>query len=189
MGDTKIVNGAVVTEIPVDTSVTNTQLEKQGHKYTVTKIKTFRGREGHGLNATLCRDGNAVAFILDDGNGGMVDFDWADQKHGESAEEAMFQAFIAATVPPDPKDEDSTLDAATLRQFAMENWVNTEVDSLQHDKRLRKACKTKTLFQVGDKIGSDEFMVIKGVAPIIRPYLEKKYKGQKIRILNDEFQS
>ena len=30
---TKIVNGAVVTEIPLDPSVTNEQLEQQGHKY------------------------------------------------------------------------------------------------------------------------------------------------------------
>jgi hypothetical protein len=184
---TKIVNGAVVTEIPLDPSVTNDQLEQQGHKYTVTKIKTFRGREGYGLNATLCRDGKPVAFILDDANGGMVDFDWVDQKHGESAEEAMFKGFVAS-LPPDPEDKGSTLDPRTLEQFAMERWVNAEVDRITNDKRMRKACKTKTLFQVGAEVGGDEFRVIKGPAlPHIREYLQKKYAGQKLRILNDEF--
>jgi hypothetical protein len=188
MGDTKIVNGALVTEIPVDTNVTNDQLEAQGHKYALTKVKTFRGRDGHGLNATLTRDGKPVAFILDEGCGGMVDFDWADQKHGESAEEAMFKGFIAQVVPPDPEDKGSTLDPRTLEQFAMESWVNAEVDRMSNDKRFRKMCKTKTLFQVGAEIGGESFNVIKGPClPHIREYLEKKYKGQKLRILNDEF--
>lgn len=187
MSNTKVVNGALVTEIPVDTSVTNERLERQGHKYEVTKIKTFIGRDGHGLNATLTRDGKKVAFILDEGCGGMVDFDWVDQKHGQSAEEAMFKVFIAQTVPPDPDDKDSTLGADTLQQFAMEQWVNAEVDRIKNDQRFRRACKTKTLFQVGDKIGSDEFTVIKGADLSARQWIEKKYTGQKIRILNDEF--
>lgn len=187
--NTKIVNGALVTEIPVDTSVTNDQLEKQGHKYTVTKIKTFLGREGYGLNATLCRDKKAVAFIMDSGNGGMVDFDWVDQKRGESAEEAMFKGFIAEVVPPDPADKGSNLDPLTIQQFAMEQWVNAEVDRIQNDKRFRKTCKTKTLFQVGTEVGGDEFQVIKGVDLATRQYIEKKYAGQKIRILNDEFRN
>jgi hypothetical protein len=171
MGNT-IVDGAVITN---------------DHKYTVTKIKTFRGREGHGLNATLCRDGKAVAFVMDSGNGGMVDFDFVDQKHGESAERAMFQGFIAATVPPDPEDRGSNRDPLTLQQFAMENWVNAIVDKMESDKRFRKACKTKTLFQVGAAVGGDEFLVIKGVDAGAREYIQKKYAGQKIRILNDEF--
>jgi len=191
MGETKIVNGALVTEIPVDTSVTNDQLERQGHKYTLTKIKTFRGRDGHGLNATLNRDGKAIAEILDEGSGGMVDFDWLDQQHGESAEEAMFKAFIAQVVPPDPEDEpkegEHRLSPATLQQFAMEQWVNTEVDRIQNDKRFRKACKTKTLFQVGAEVGGDSFRVIKGVAPHINEFLRKKYAGQKVLILNEEY--
>lgn len=181
---TKIVNGAQVTEIPVDSSVTNDQLEKQGHKYTVTKIKTFRGREGHGLNATLCRDGKPVAFVLDDANGGMVDFDWVDQMHGESGEEAMFKGFIAS-LPTDPEDKESTLSPLTLQQFAMERWVNAEVDRIQNDKKFRRLCKTSIVFQVGAKVGSDEFHSVKGLD--LRAHIEQKYKGQKLRILNDEF--
>lgn len=187
-GNTKVVNGALVTEIPVDTSVTNDQLEKQGHNYAITKIKTFRGNEGFGLNATLTRDGKPIAFILDDANGGPMDFDWADQNHGESAEEAMFKGFIAA-LPPDPEDKESTLSPETLLGFAMENWVNVEVDRIKNDKRFRKICKTKTMFQIGAAIGGDEFQVVKGVDLATRQWIEKKFKGQKIRILNDEFKA
>src|SRR5262245_60790680 len=44
--------------------------------YTITKIKTFIGREGHGLNATITKDGKAICFVRDDASGGPVDFDY-----------------------------------------------------------------------------------------------------------------
>ena len=108
-------------------------------------------------------------------------------KESFARSEAMFKGFVAS-LPPDPEDKGSTLDPRTLEQFAMERWVNAEVDRITNDKRMRKACKTKTLFQVGAEVGGDEFRVIKGPAlPHIREYLQKKYAGQKLRILNDEF--
>lgn len=159
----------------------------EGHGYAMAKIKTFRGMDGQGLNATLTRGGKAVALLLDEGCGGMMHFDWLDRSRGESSEEAMFLAFIEETVPPDPEDKGSSLDPRTLKQFAAEQWVNAEVDRIENDKRFRRACKTKTLFQVGEKIGGDEFLVIKGVGPHLREILEKKYAGKKVRVLNDEF--
>lgn len=156
-------------------------------RYWLKGVKTFRGRDGSGLNAVLMHDTKAVANVLDEGCGGMVDFDWLDQQHGKSAEEAAFKGFIKETVPPDPEDKESTLSPATLEQFAMEQWVNAEVDRMSNDKRFRKACKTKTLFQAGDEIGGDDFLVLRGVGSEVRTYIEKKYAGQKIRVLNDEF--
>jgi len=185
---TKIVNGAVVTEIPLDPSVTNDQLERQSHKYEVAKIKTFRGMEGHGLNAILLRDHVKVAEIIDEGNGGEMNFDFLDMMHGESPEEAMFMGFIEEQrlkIPADKKDEE--IDILDRDIFNRDCWVWDEVNRTLDDRRFRKACKTKTLFQVGDKIGSDAFMQIKGVDPKTREYVINKFKGQKIRFLNDEF--
>ena len=188
MGNTKVVNGALVTEIPVDTSVTNDQLERQSHKYEVARIKTFRGMDGQGLNAVLIRDHKAVAEILDEGCGGEMRFDWLDQKHGESADEAMFEAFIAEEklkIPADKKDPET--DMLVREYFSGAVWVDDEVNRILNDRKFRKVCKTKTLFQVGDKIGSDDFLVLKGVDAATRAYIEKKFKGQKVRILNDEY--
>src|ERR1043166_4185201 len=164
MSNTKIVNGALVTEIPVDTSVTNDQLERQGHKYEVAAIKTFRGMDGQGLNAILLRDHKKIAELLDEGCGGEMHFDWLDQKHGESAEEAMFQAFIEEEklkIPADKVDPDTGRPEREYFDGAW--WVNGEVDRILNERRFRKTCKTKTMFQVDDKIGSDEFLVIKGI--------------------------
>lgn len=50
--------------------------------YSVKGVKSFIGNEGHGFNATLYRDGKAVAFVYDDASGGPVAFEWKDRDGG-----------------------------------------------------------------------------------------------------------
>ena len=50
--------------------------------YTVKGVKSFIGNEGYGFNATLYRDGKAVAFVYDDASGGPVTFEWKDHDGG-----------------------------------------------------------------------------------------------------------
>lgn len=57
--------------------------------YTVKGIKTFIGMEGEGFNATLCRDGKPVAFVIDDASGGMMDFQWRDFDKGRVEAEVL----------------------------------------------------------------------------------------------------
>jgi hypothetical protein len=184
---TKMVNGAVVTEIEVDPTKTNEQLEGESHVYSLKGVKTFRGMDGQGLNATLMRGDKKVAFILDEGCGGEMRFDFLDFMHGKSAEEDLWNAFIAEQKlkADDTKKDEYGFTERSL--FDGAHWVNTKVDDLLNDKRFRKMCKTKTLFQVGDEIGTGQFMALKGVDLATRQYIEKKYKGQKLRILNDEY--
>jgi len=49
-------------------------------KYSVRKVKTFRGREGHGFNAELLCDNIPVAFVMDEANGGTYHYEWYDLK-------------------------------------------------------------------------------------------------------------
>ena len=58
---------------------------------------------------------------------------------------------------------------------------------MQNDKKFKRLCKTSIVFQVGAQIGGDVMEVIKGLQH--RAYVEKKYAGQKIRFLNDEFRA
>jgi len=53
------------------------KIEFEGKKYNVvlTGVKTFRGRDGIGLNGTIVIDGEKVAEVLDSGNGGCLDID------------------------------------------------------------------------------------------------------------------
>ena len=47
--------------------------------YSVKGFKEHRGTEGYGYNATLYRDGKKIAFVIDEGNGGEVIFEWNDR--------------------------------------------------------------------------------------------------------------
>jgi len=184
---TTIVNGAIVTEIEIDDDKTNDQLERERYDYSIKGVKTFRGIDGHGLNATLYRGTKKVALILDEGCGGEMRFDFLDFKHGESKEEGLFDIFIAEQKLRTDDTKKDEFGHTERFYFDAARWVNTLVDNMANDKRFRKACKTKTLFQVGDKIGSGDFICIKGVDAGAREYIQKKYAGEKIRILNDEF--
>jgi hypothetical protein len=156
-------------------------------KYSLRKIKTFRGMDGEGLNAELLRDGKPVAFILDEGCGGEMSFQFFDQMHGKTAEGDLWDAFIAAEKSKldDVKKDEYGITAAGYMDGAA--WVDTKVDDLLTEKKFRRLCKTKTLFQVGAEIGGDEFRTMKGTGPVLHAFIEKKYAGQKFRILNDEF--
>jgi hypothetical protein len=183
--NTQIVNGAVVTLIDVDPKKTNEQLERESHDYSLKGVKTFRGMDGEGLNATLYRGDKKVAFILDEGCGGEMRFDFYDQMHGRSAEGDLWDAFIAGEKA---KCDDTKKDEFGLTERGYmdgASWVNKKVDDMQNDKRFRRLCKTSIVFQVGEKIGGPEFQSVKGLQ--FRAHVEKKYAGQKLRILNDEF--
>lgn len=70
------------------------------HPYTVTGVKSFRGREGYGFNATLHRDGRKVAHVIDDGNGGCYRYEWLGKDLATQRADATALSDYAATLPP-----------------------------------------------------------------------------------------
>lgn len=155
-------------------------------QYSLRRVKTFRGMDGQGLNAKLVKSGKVMAFILDEGRGGEMRFDWMDLTKEKSAEEDLWNAFIAeekAKLDDTKKDEcgfteRSIFDGAT--------WVNKKVDDLLNDKRFRRICKTHVVYQVGADVRTAQFYKIKGGTDVIA-HLRQKYAAQKLRILNEEF--
>lgn len=156
-------------------------------QYGLRGIKTFQGRDGYGLNATLTRNGKAVCTLLDEGCGGMMFFDWHDRRGGASAEEDRFKAFIEIQRAEIPADKKNEYDMNEREMFDGEMWVNQKVDEIQNERRFKRICKTKTLFQVGDEIGSDSFRTIKGVGAQLQSLIQKKYAGQPVFFLNDKY--
>lgn len=57
---------------------------KSEDKLEVKGIKTFRGRDGIGLNATLYWNGKKVAEAVDEGNGGEIFYHWFDREAEKS---------------------------------------------------------------------------------------------------------
>lgn len=164
--------------------------------YSLSKIKTFTGMEGYGLNATILKDGKPIAFVMDDATGGEVDIDFTNpgqtaksfQQHHATAkaEFALCAAFCRAWY------EQSGGAAHDIAQFGadfdsddryvIEAWVNHTVDQIQNDKRLARVAKTKTLFRVeGDS--ADEWRTLGSpYSPKVQAWLDQKYPSKIVAI-------
>ena len=176
--------------------------ETQMTTYTLTKIKTFSGRDGHGLNATICRDGKPICFVLDEGCGGEMRHDFknplqnAASFHATTHEMATQEekalgvyclAFlsseeIAVEYKSAQKMKDSYAPQIRVEMYvarnAVELWINTTVDSYQNDKRFNRLSKTKTLFRLKDDAKNDWRTVAGSYSPQIGKYLADKYSNQ-----------
>jgi hypothetical protein len=65
-----------VAKAPVEKKLAAATATSTG--YSVAKLKTFIGMEGHGFNVDLLLDGKKVAFVRDDADGGPLAFEWVD---------------------------------------------------------------------------------------------------------------
>ena len=70
--------GTAVPKAPKPKPIAKAVEVAVGHGYSVKGVKTFRGNEGYGFNATLYKDGKAIAFVYDDANGGCYSYEWKD---------------------------------------------------------------------------------------------------------------
>lgn len=158
--------------------------------YGITGLKTFRGMEGRGYNATLCRDGAKVALLIDGGNGGMLDVEWADhakprvgakiKRHDGSEailkctpEEALLRNFLWGKT--------YTFDGHVMDQD-IESFCGELIDAFTNERRFRRMCIKKVLFRLkGDKGG--EYRVINQVfSQPLHAAMVKKY-GDKIDVI------
>lgn len=159
--------------------------------YEVKAVKSFRGREGYGFNASLCRDGKRVALVDDAGNGGCFSYHWLDYKEGRCAEvtvrnhagvertrkctpeEALFVEHVRANT-------DKTLEPEDM-------FVAALVDDYEAAKQVRRWCRTKTLFRLkGDDEGSYRTVNAK-YSDRVRAFIEGKYGDKVEEIVNERF--
>lgn len=148
--------------------------------YTIGKIKTFNGREGQGLNATITLNGKAICFVMDDASGGEVDYDYRNPEQSKKSFDATTNEMARAAERAlgdyclsrlsDAERAQAYADVhqrneayakhnneyrvdveTTVRHDAIETWVNTYIDAWQTDKRFNRIAKKSTVFRmVGD---------------------------------------
>lgn len=159
-------------------------------QFTLAKVKTFIGNEGHGLNAEITMDGQAVAFVLDDASGGMLQVDWFTMqgrqrsRGNEAARAALLQH---ARADYDSAGGDAAHEAR-LKELGLwfegcglsqrsehdliEHWVNEEFARVVAMRNLKRWAKTKTVFRLkGDKVGEYRTLgrpYAEGVIPFLR---------------------
>jgi len=137
--------------------------------WSVKNVKTFRGREGHGFNASLYFMNKRVALVYDDASGGPVVFEWKDR----DAEKAM-QALCGGQSPV----RGVTIDPDLL--------VGTLIDEYESDRVLRRHCKTKVMFRLPTD-PADEYRIFKtGFTAEIVDRIHRDY-GAKAIIVNFMF--
>lgn len=131
---------------------------------TIKNVKTFRGREGHGFNATLYVDGKKAAFVMDGGNGGCMDFEWFIN----SAPVMAYAQSLPNTAPCEWFPEGLPSD--------LELIINKMVDDHLHNKRFLALSKKKTLFRIpGDTPGEWRTLSAPFSNPKVKPMLDEHY--------------
>lgn len=107
---------------------------------TIRKFKSFRGMEGYGFNAELLYCGKPVAFVIDEANGGCLDWQWYKDIDIKVVKDELRQsrAFL------DSRNKFPTLGEASALDSAMIDIVLTH-EEMQSIKRW---CKTKLVWKL-----------------------------------------
>ena len=121
------------------------QSSTPAHPYSVSGVKSFRGREGYGFNANLHRDGRKVAFVIDEADGGMLRFEW----HGKdaatrAADEQALADYCATLAPVDVDGHLLTMDPDSFLAVLVEDFENAK----RVERSMRIALKKHVLFVV-----------------------------------------
>jgi|GEM_PF-2141678 len=117
--------------------------------YEVKNVKSFRGTEGHGFNATLYRYGKKVALVYDMADGGPINYDWVSKE-----EEVAFDSYLSST----PKDDSVVMLFEERKKQEGNEWmsdlditgdiyVSNLVDLFESLKWLKRNCRGKILFR------------------------------------------
>ncbi len=134
--------------------------------YGVTKVKTFRGREGHGFNATLLRDGKPVALVMDMADGSCARFEWRDR-----AEEQILEDYLKGM-------------RMEFYGQVMDMTADMFVVALVDEHVLDKLCRRKTVFRLP---GDEDWKTVSiPWGPEAKQWLSNKYPGQAVEVRNEK---
>lgn len=122
---------------------------------TLKGVKTFKGMEGHGFNATLYCNNKKAALLIDSARGGPLGIQWAN------AEMKKAVLDIVAVQPPQKVSDDaeawerSLYDAQGYRPLDAEHIFNGMVDTYLQKRDMDRILKTHVCFsKPGDAAGT-----------------------------------
>ena len=169
------------------------------HGWTAKNIKTFQGREGRGFNATLYRVGKAVAFVMDDASGGEVRIDWKDRDvprvevkiigsagtthsfQGTPEEKLLYEFAITQFWPADP-----SIGLKEPLRMSVDGVVGEIVEDVLEQRRLKKLCKTKTVFRLkNDEDRNCVWQTKAQFTPKIKAWLVQTHGDNLAEIVNE----
>ena len=145
----------------------NTTIQRP--KIELKSVKTFRGNEGYGLNATLYVDGVKTAFVIDDANGGDIDYEIFNNEKFE-----LLQAY-AKTLPAEPivfngktmmtKTADGT-ETPVLFQPTIDTLVDEVFNEMEKAKAAKKLEKKMDQYVMWGVPGANSHTEVKFTIPL-----------------------
>ncbi len=104
-------------------------------------IKTFQGRDGYGLNANLYLNGEKIAFVLDEGNGGEMRLqalgNTAEEMHENTKKIELLQEYAKAL----PKEKVEGIVGLSEEEKWMQPDLACIVDKLFEEEQNKKFIK------------------------------------------------
>jgi hypothetical protein len=168
--------------------------------YTVKNVKTFRGTDGDGYNATVYCDGKKIALAMDGADGGPLNVEWEDFGKGEYVDVNW----------KDHKDEDFVIHCTPFEaqmyehvrgktwqlgeysgnmdpDLFIEELVNDFLNEKNRIAQEKRWIKKETLFRLkDDKAGS--FRTIGALfSKRVKDFIINKYGEQVEYILNERY--
>ena len=142
--------------------------------YSVKNIKTFTGREGHGFECSLYRDGKSIGKVVDVANGGSINF------YLNKEEIERLDKYCSANLGQETFSDGISVDVDK------DMFVCRLVDELMNMKQYKRWCKKQTVFCIdGDQEG--KFRTINKIFDDkVKAYLVKTYPDCGLRIINEE---
>lgn len=144
--------------------------------YSVKGIKSFRGMEGYGFNATLYRDGKKVCFVIDEATGGNYLYEWVDRK-----EETILRDYCKSLPKEHYPEHDITIDVDA------DMFVNELVIEFENYTQFKRKCKTATLFTLKTDEDGKYWSFKRTYCPDMKRFLQTKYGDQIKEIINERY--
>lgn len=153
--------------------------KKTANGYTAKVVKTFKGEDMPGYNATLYKDGKKIGEFDQFGNGAPLNTSFLGR---EAEKELSEYCKTLGKMPKNPNDgNDFEIDWDS--ELFMEELA---LDAME-EKIWKRKCATKTLFRLaGD--AEDVYREIKSpYTPAFAQKIRDKYADKLIEIINERF--
>ena len=121
-------------------------------KIELKNVKTFRGTDFQGLNATVYVDGKRCCEVLDEGNGGGIQFQNEDKK---------LYATLEAYAKSQPKRPFTMGGKKHMIPVTVETLIEDALEKMHDEKELKKLSKKFANHIIWGVPGSDEYVQIK----------------------------
>lgn len=153
--------------------------------YSVKNVKSFQGREGYGFECSLYRDGKKIGTVTDTANGGCYDF------YLKGNEDTLLNLYClqlqAEAIEEDAEQWEK--DLYPLGRFIdPETLVGRLVSEYENTQRLRRKCRTLTLFTLhSDDAPNNMWVIGMKCDDKMRKHLKDKHGDNLKEIINDRF--